>query len=158
MDKAIVVDPSFAEQFIIAKPTPRYESILGCLPSVLVLPEAHLPPLVTFLCAELASAFKASQTVVPPWRQASAMLSKWHPRRSLDVPSTLLQQQQQMYTQGIKDTERQVFSGMPGVWPAPSKVAASAPMYIKPVVSEPPHRVYGGFGASFGGYINNLAS
>lgn len=155
IDSPVVVDPSFAEQFRIAKPTQRYETILACLPGVLVLPEDRLQPLVTFLCAELAFAFKASQTVVPPWRQALAMLSKWQPRRSLDVPAALLQQQQQVHS---KDAQQQAAVGTPGAWIAPTKVAGSAPMFIKPIVSEPPHRVYGGFGASFGGYINNLAT
>lgn len=66
-----VVDTHFVEQFEIAKPTARYTRILGCIPRVLVLPEERCPPLVTFLCAELAVAFKACGTVVPPWRQVS---------------------------------------------------------------------------------------
>mmetsp|Transcript_25717 Transcript_25717/g.76102 ORF Transcript_25717/g.76102 Transcript_25717/m.76102 type:complete len:327 (-) Transcript_25717:1208-2188(-) len=80
-----IVDAHFAEQFEIAKPSPRYVRIMNCIPEVLVLPEERCPPLVTFLCAELAVSFKACDTVVPPWRQASSMLSKWLPRRSLDV-------------------------------------------------------------------------
>ncbi|KAG1673074.1 hypothetical protein FOA52_013143 [Chlamydomonas sp. UWO 241] len=80
-----IVDAHFVEQFEIAKPTPRYTRILSCVPRVLVLPEERVPPLVTFLCAELAGAFKTLGTVVPPWRQAASMLTKWLPRRSLDV-------------------------------------------------------------------------
>lgn len=83
-DSSYIVDPHFIDQFCIAKSTDRYSSLLACIPQVLVIPEQHITPLVTFLCAELSAAFSASNTVLPPWRQATSMLTKWQPRKSID--------------------------------------------------------------------------
>lgn len=81
-----IVDPRFKEQFVIAKPTSRYATILQAVPNAYVGPEEHLAPFVNFLCGELAAAFRTHGCVLPPWRQATSMLSKWKPRRSLDEP------------------------------------------------------------------------
>lgn len=166
---SFVVDPSFADQFQIAKPTLRYESILACLPSVLVIPEDRIPPLVTFLCAELAAAFKASNTVVPPWRQAGSMLSKWQPRKSMDLPSTDITMPARRSVeinndfkedlQPKEEPDQQVDINALGqqcqgsaesmsTWPAAGKALISAALHVKPAVMEP-NRVYGGF-SSFG--------
>ncbi|KAG1670299.1 hypothetical protein FOA52_003649 [Chlamydomonas sp. UWO 241] len=83
-NEPFVVDPTFVEQFRIAKPTSRYTQVLECVPCVLVLPESQLVQLVHFMCIELANAFKASDAVIPPWRKLSSMLSKWLPRRAGD--------------------------------------------------------------------------
>ncbi len=79
-----VVDLSFKEQFRIAKPTPRYQALLDCVPATYVAPEASVAPLVNFLCHEMALAFSSTGVVLPPWRQTHSMLSKWLPRKSLD--------------------------------------------------------------------------
>lgn len=88
LDKSqLIVDLQFKDQFIIAKPTDRYSSLLACISPVLVIPEEHIAPLVTFLCAEMSSAFKTSNTVIPPWRQASSMLTKWQPQSVVELGS-----------------------------------------------------------------------
>ncbi len=79
-----VVDLSFKEQFRIAKPTPRYQRLLECLPEHFVAPEASVAPLVNFMCHEMAQAFSATGVVLPPWRQTMSMLSKWAPRKSVE--------------------------------------------------------------------------
>lgn len=79
-----VIDPQFKEQFIIAKATKRYCSIIAAVPAVLVAPEDHLVLLVNFLCTEMSAAFRQLGSVLPPWRQASSLLSKWRPRKSVD--------------------------------------------------------------------------
>lgn len=79
-----IVDPTFKEQFVIAKSTSRFAAILAAVPQVFVGPEDHLGLLVSFLCTEVATAFKMMGSVLPPWRQASSVLSKWRPRKSLD--------------------------------------------------------------------------
>lgn len=80
----LVVDPFFREQFVIAHPTPRYRAILEFLPQVYVGETPRLTQLVTFLCSEMSLAFKERCAVLPPWRQAASMMSKWQPRKSLD--------------------------------------------------------------------------
>jgi uncharacterized protein (TIGR01615 family) len=77
-----IVDTLFKASFTVAKPTPRYASLLACLPEVYVAPENSLAPLVNFLCAEMAASFAVNNSVLPPWRQPSAMMSKWLPRKS----------------------------------------------------------------------------
>mmetsp|Transcript_12857 Transcript_12857/g.38837 ORF Transcript_12857/g.38837 Transcript_12857/m.38837 type:complete len:669 (+) Transcript_12857:273-2279(+) len=77
-----IIDPSFAEQWGIARPTAAYAAIVDALPQVYV--GSNVEPVVDFLCGELAKAFKAEGATLPPWRAADAMLSKWRPRRSVD--------------------------------------------------------------------------
>ncbi|KAH7623944.1 hypothetical protein Ndes2526B_g01194 [Nannochloris sp. 'desiccata'] len=81
----VLVDPRFREQFEIAHPTPRYARILAEVPAELVAPADRLSKAVELLCTEMAVAFAATGTPVPPWRQAAAMMSKWQPRRSEEV-------------------------------------------------------------------------
>lgn len=68
------MDLTFKEQFQVAKPTDRYKQLLDCLPDVYVAPEAAVTPLVNFLCQEIACAFRANGTVLPPWRHVSRAL------------------------------------------------------------------------------------
>lgn len=56
------------------------------IPQVFVGPEEHLVLLVNFLCTEMNAAFRQLGSVLPPWRHASSMLSKWKPRKSVDEP------------------------------------------------------------------------
>ncbi|GFR50122.1 hypothetical protein Agub_g12273, partial [Astrephomene gubernaculifera] len=70
-----IVDAQFKEQFIIAKTTARYASILAAIPQVFVGPEEHLALLVNFLCTEMSAAFRQLGAVLPPWRHAASMLS-----------------------------------------------------------------------------------
>ena len=81
----VLVDPRFREQFEIAHATPRYARILTEVPPELVTPTDRLSKAVELLCTEMAIAFAATGTPVPPWRQTAAMLSKWQPRRSEEV-------------------------------------------------------------------------
>ncbi len=142
---SFVVDPCFAEQFKIAKPRPRYDAIMACIPEVLVIPEDKIPPLVTFLCGELSSAFKASGAVIPPWRQASSMLSKWQPRRSTDVPIENrpyinMQHEEQLSDISWNSQHEQI-----------SKTGSTAVKLVHLQVASimEPKRIYGGFG-----YVN----
>lgn len=171
-----IVDPHFAEQFEIAKPTDRYSALLACLPAVLVIPEEHIQPLVTFLCAEMSSAFKASSAVLPPWRQASSMLTKWQPRKSLDVPivpGTVFFGSRNHHGMAAPSRPRPISENSPvsptqdrriGAWhgrqqgggmgTAAAAYQIPASRQVKPMVMEPT-RVYGGFGTF--GPMSNLA-
>ena len=167
----ICVDPSFAEQFLIAKPTERYAALLGCLPEVLVMPEDRISALVTFLSAELTLAFKASGSVLPPWRQASSMLTKWQPRRSTDLhvniafetapapapAGTSVDKKRHLQQQGGRDVSggggddcsQDSKAAAAGAWGI--KIAATAASAVRPAAAVKaqvmePTRVYGGFG------------
>lgn len=81
----IVIDPSFRENFIIAHPSPRYCAVLDVVPVVFIGTLSSVQPLVAVLCAEMAMAFKEAGSVMPPWRSLRSMMTKWMPRKSLDL-------------------------------------------------------------------------
>eukprot|EP00879_Flechtneria_rotunda_P015707 GHRR01016429.1.p1 GENE.GHRR01016429.1~~GHRR01016429.1.p1 ORF type:complete len:370 (+),score=117.36 GHRR01016429.1:1124-2233(+) len=85
----VIVDPAFREQFAITHPTQRYAAVLAALPSVFVGTAANIQPLVDLLCSEMSLAFQQTGSVIPPWRQTRSMVSKWLPRRSIDLPATV---------------------------------------------------------------------
>ncbi|KAL6762030.1 hypothetical protein V8C86DRAFT_2523851 [Haematococcus lacustris] len=79
----IILDVNFREQFEIGQhATARYKSLLAVLPCTYIGQDDRLPLLVELLCDEMSASFKASGSPLPPWRRASAMLSKWKTRRS----------------------------------------------------------------------------
>jgi uncharacterized protein (TIGR01615 family) len=82
----IVIDPTFKDNFIIAHPSVRYAAVLDALPPVFIGTLSKVQPLVELLCAEMALAFKEAGIVMPPWRSLRSMMTKWMPRRSLDLP------------------------------------------------------------------------
>lgn len=82
----IIIDPTFKESFIIAHPSARYTAALEALPPVFIGTLRTVQPLVELLCAEMALAFKEAGIVMPPWRSLRSMMTKWMPRRSLDLP------------------------------------------------------------------------
>ncbi|KAF8072496.1 hypothetical protein HT031_000155 [Scenedesmus sp. PABB004] len=84
--EAVIVDPTFRDQFAIAHPSPRYAAVLDALPPVWVGSAPRLAALVELVCGEMVLAFRAAGAVLPPWRQTASMLSKWQPRRSVDLP------------------------------------------------------------------------
>jgi uncharacterized protein (TIGR01615 family) len=84
---SIIVDPTFRDQFAIAHPSARYAAVLDSLPAVYVGHAGRIPQLVELLCAEMSLAFHAAGIVLPPWRQTKSMLSKWQPRRSIELPA-----------------------------------------------------------------------
>eukprot|EP00882_Tetradesmus_deserticola_P022091 GHRQ01023974.1.p1 GENE.GHRQ01023974.1~~GHRQ01023974.1.p1 ORF type:complete len:347 (+),score=102.97 GHRQ01023974.1:233-1273(+) len=85
---SIIVDPTFRDQFAIAHPSARYAAVLDALPAVFVGHAGTIPQLVELLCAEMSLAFQAAGIVLPPWRRTKSMLSKWQPRRSVELPAT----------------------------------------------------------------------
>ncbi|KAG2448713.1 hypothetical protein HYH02_006069 [Chlamydomonas schloesseri] len=97
----IIVDPELREQFEVAMPTPRYEALVAALPRVYVGAEERLPLVVEVLCDELALALRSKGLIIPPWRESSAMISKWQPKLSKllvpGTPSYAQQMQQQQH-------------------------------------------------------------
>jgi uncharacterized protein (TIGR01615 family) len=80
-----IVDPFFKQQFEVSQPSSAYAAALALVPEVFVGTSSRLVPLVHTLCAEMAASFEAMRLTLPPWRRASAMLSKWQPSRSRDT-------------------------------------------------------------------------
>lgn len=81
---AVVVDPSFREQFKLGISSARYRAALS-IPEEFVGGAGRLTALVEFLCSEMAAAFAAVGMTLPPWRHHRAMLSKWLPSRARTV-------------------------------------------------------------------------
>ncbi|GIL46098.1 hypothetical protein Vafri_3157, partial [Volvox africanus] len=78
----IIVDPELRDQFEVAMPTSRYEALVSALPRIYVGAEERLPLVVEVLCDEMALALRSKGMVIPPWRESSAMISKWQPKQS----------------------------------------------------------------------------
>ncbi len=55
------------------------------LPRVLVLPAERVEVVVELLASGMSACFRAANIDMPPWRRPDAMLSKWVPRRSIDL-------------------------------------------------------------------------
>jgi len=83
-DSVYIVDPCFRDQFDVHRPTPGYMMLFEGIPETLVVPEERVPQVVNLLCTEMLQVFKHEGIIVPPWRKASSMITKWLPRRSLD--------------------------------------------------------------------------
>ena len=129
-----------------------------------MIPEDRITALVTFLSAELTLAFKVNGAVLPPWRQAASMLTKWQPRRSMDhavrpntqhfhFPAAInpgaekRHLQQKVHHEGKKvgrTSSGSFDDGKFGWGISPIKLATSRT--IQPQAMEPA-RIYGGFGS-----------
>eukprot|EP00803_Ostreobium_quekettii_P007402 evm.model.scf_390.5 EVM.evm.TU.scf_390.5 scf_390:86747-92034(-) len=83
-DRVYIVDPYFRDQFDVHRPTPGYLMLFEGIPETLVAPEERVPQVVNLLCTEMLQVFRHEGIIVPPWRKASSMITKWLPRRSLD--------------------------------------------------------------------------
>eukprot|EP01025_Chloroclados_australasicus_P046137 TRINITY_DN5090_c1_g1_i1.p2 TRINITY_DN5090_c1_g1~~TRINITY_DN5090_c1_g1_i1.p2 ORF type:complete len:413 (-),score=41.08 TRINITY_DN5090_c1_g1_i1:1363-2601(-) len=76
-NEMVIVDPNFASQFYIAKPTSRYNTVLTLVPSVVVGTPQQIINVVTHLSKEMSLAFKERGYSTPPWRSLSSLQSKW---------------------------------------------------------------------------------
>jgi len=74
---ALAVDGDFREHFVIAKPSPRYERLLGLVPDHFVGPLDSLVDAVHTLCDAARDSFEENGLALPVWRQPKGMLSKW---------------------------------------------------------------------------------
>lgn len=72
-----IVDPSFAQAFQVAAPTPRLAHLLGALPPLAVAPLPRLLRALLLLGAELARYFEAEGLPLPPWRHADALATRY---------------------------------------------------------------------------------
>ncbi|KAI3433626.1 hypothetical protein D9Q98_003435 [Chlorella vulgaris] len=82
-----IIDPSFAQAFAVASPTPRYAHIMAAVPSLLVAPLRRVMRVVLLLGAELARCFDKQDLPLPPWRHADAITSKYDAVSSVPVPA-----------------------------------------------------------------------
>jgi hypothetical protein len=72
-----IIDPSFAQAFAVACPTPRYAHIMAAVPSLLVAPLPRLVRGLLLLGAELARCFQERGVPLPPWRRVNAMATRY---------------------------------------------------------------------------------
>ncbi|MEW5308487.1 MAG: hypothetical protein WDW38_000443 [Sanguina aurantia] len=73
----VVVDPTFRDSFEVSVTTPAYKKLLDQIPDVLVAAPLRLPLVVQFLCDRMHEAFAENKLTVPPWREASSILTKY---------------------------------------------------------------------------------
>ena len=74
----LIIEPRLREQFEIAHPTEPYKRLLEYLPGEFVGTGARLRTIVEAVSTAMAEAFRAQDMSLPPWRRASAALSKWN--------------------------------------------------------------------------------
>lgn len=74
---SVVVDPHFKDAFVVAHPTARYRAVLDAVPAIVVATKVSLRRAVALLSREMALSFSDQGLSTPPWRTATAMLSRW---------------------------------------------------------------------------------
>lgn len=79
-----IVDIAFKEHFLLASSTPDYDSFLQAIPPVFIGTMGVLQPIVTTACAAMASTYRTLGISVPPWRSASALMTKFQPVNFVD--------------------------------------------------------------------------
>ena len=107
LERTVIVDPRFLDQFEIAHSTVRYTCLLSAVPTNLVVTMPRLSEAVGILCTEMARAFNKVGTPLPPWRQTAAMLSKWQPRRSQEVEVAQTHRSAKYVQNGLSYTMRE---------------------------------------------------
>ncbi|CAH8391569.1 unnamed protein product [Eruca vesicaria subsp. sativa] len=72
-----IVETNLAGEFVIARPTARYISLLAQLPRVFVGTPEELKQLVRIMCFEIRRSMKRAGIQVPPWKRNGYMQAKW---------------------------------------------------------------------------------
>ena len=75
----LILEPRFRESFAIASPTPQFAEVLAAVPEEFVGSARRLTAIVEVVCEQIRLSFQAQGLPVPPWRQPSALASKWFP-------------------------------------------------------------------------------
>ncbi|GAB2252634.1 hypothetical protein Droror1_Dr00005481 [Drosera rotundifolia] len=72
-----IIEFFLAGEFQIARPTVHYASLLGTLPSVLILKPETLKQIVRLMTAAMKESLKSAELHIPPWRRNCYMMAKW---------------------------------------------------------------------------------
>lgn len=75
----LLVDPTFADKFQVARPSAKLTANLETLGHAFVGPPEDLRALVTALAAVLRADFAAKGLSLPPWRSVQSLLAVWLP-------------------------------------------------------------------------------
>lgn len=86
--QSVIIDPNFRDQFVISRPTEKYEKILSFLPRIFIGGWALLFNQVLVITREMTESFKQNKISLPPWRRQNSILSKW---RNVIKPIVLLE-------------------------------------------------------------------
>ncbi|GJN40150.1 hypothetical protein PR202_gb29328 [Eleusine coracana subsp. coracana] len=72
-----IVDIGFAKEFVVARPTAAYTTVLDALPGVLVAPPKVVQQVVKVAAKAARRSLKSQGLTVPPWRKKRFMVAKW---------------------------------------------------------------------------------
>ncbi|KAL5729779.1 hypothetical protein ACHQM5_002680 [Ranunculus cassubicifolius] len=72
-----IVEVNLAGEFVIARPTGYYQSLLDVFPPIFVGESDNLKQVVKLMCTALKKSLKNSDIHMPPWRKNGYMLAKW---------------------------------------------------------------------------------
>uniref|UniRef100_A0A7S2Z3N7 Uncharacterized protein n=1 Tax=Chloropicon laureae TaxID=464258 RepID=A0A7S2Z3N7_9CHLO len=84
-----VIEPSFREQFAVARPSAEYQRFYESIPEFFVGTMAVLTRAVNLICSEMSRSFAENNLSVPAWRKKQGLLSKWRPKKWEDRRVTL---------------------------------------------------------------------
>ncbi|KAE9594735.1 hypothetical protein Lalb_Chr18g0056911 [Lupinus albus] len=75
--KRYIVEVSLAKEFIIARATNQYTSLLDVFPLIFVGEVEELKRVVKLMCTEIKGSMKRKDLHIPPWRRNGYMQAKW---------------------------------------------------------------------------------
>eukprot|EP00210_Caulerpa_lentillifera_P000759 g734.t1 len=81
----IFIELKFKEHFISTLLPKYYKQLVDTLPSVIVAERNQFRTLVSFISAEMKSAFNQSNHALPPWRTETAILSNWYSQDYVEI-------------------------------------------------------------------------
>lgn len=76
-DYEVIIDIFFKEQFMISRPSERYQNLLSYIPLIYIGSMEQLVKNVDVISQEIAVSFFESKLHLPPWRKRQSLLSKW---------------------------------------------------------------------------------
>ncbi|OIW13841.1 hypothetical protein TanjilG_31730 [Lupinus angustifolius] len=88
--KRYIVEVSLASEFIIARATSQYTSLLDVFPLIFVGKMEDLNRVVRLMCTAIKGSMKRKDLHVPPWRRNDYMQAKWFSsyKRTTNVVAT----------------------------------------------------------------------
>jgi len=100
-EQIVIIDPNFRDQFVISRPTEKYEKILSFVPRIFIGDWALLFNQVLVISGEMTESFKEKKISLPPWRRQNSILSKW---RNIIKPIVLLEVTSENHNESHEDS------------------------------------------------------
>ena len=77
MDERVIIEPNLRSHFVVGRATETYKRFVEAVPECFVGSHEQLGEIVRFMCTHMTASFMQVGLDIPPWRQPSALTSKW---------------------------------------------------------------------------------